>query len=98
MAAVDCELVVSVAVVTEAEVEEGVVTDACKPVVVVTEAEVGEEVIANSCEPLPAVTPVEEVVDSVVVVVVMTTIETVVSVCRLQVCKEHFELVVWVHF
>ena len=98
MAAVDCELVVSVAVVTEAEVEEGVVTDACKPVVVDTEAEVGEEVIANSCEPLPAVTPVEEVVDSVVVVVVMTTIETVVSVCRLQVCKEHFELVVWVHF
>ena len=97
MAAVDCELVVAVAVVTEAEVEEGVVTDACKPVVVVTEAEVGEEVVANSCEPLPNVIPVEEVVNSVVVVV-MTTIETVVSVCRLQVCKEHFELVVWVHF
>ena len=97
MAAVDCELVVSVAVVTEAEVEEGVVTDACKPVVVVTEAEVGEEVVANSCEPLPNVIPVEEVVNSVVVVV-MTTIGTVVSVCRLQVCKEHFELVVWVHF
>jgi len=73
VAAVDCELVVSVAVVTEAEV--------------------GDEVVADSCEPLPAVTPVEEVV-----VVVMTTIGTVVCVCRLQVCKEHFELVVWVHF
>jgi len=57
VAAVDCELVVSVAVVTEAEVGEDVVTDACKPVVVVTEA---EEVVADSCEPLPAVTPCKQ--------------------------------------